>query len=761
MPKYLVTSSSHFEPFTYEELVRPVAHMQQIHDATQDAYDTLSLETNALANYITNNPEDYDAKVMYDNYVNKLNTLQNNLQRNGINGQTRRDLSDARAGYASDITRIARAIQNRQERSKEYWDARHKNPDLVVGKDPGLSGLNDYLKDDNYGMNWFSYDSAKFEKEVYDETKARAQQMLRGLQDPNSVIKNPALVDQLTRVITQGFTNKELEQAGVLVDAVINLTPEQREAVYENSDISPVASLLAESLINRYDATGIRNSDVALEERQRLLNRGKAGWVGGVMAPDVKDFKDAQYEQQQKYAAMRYQHALANSSKKQEEPKKNPTSMGMTMNIMAPGYEAMSKATRSEGKAFENGQTKTVMLPDGTSRTVTNEFDLSDLVYSTRGRDLIRSNFGGYDIALSPRQNKEVNTPYTFKRPSASEAKKYGITEDNGIIVRDKKTGKIVDDLTQAFNSEIKTYNEQVDFYKNQEGDILKSAISPEKQAKLRKDNDYPDVLPWSDFYDYSVTRNYLGEYSPGILVGNDTAHDYARENLALNFIGQYNSHRNSKGEMSPGSRFAIHKVGEGGLSHSTDTYKMEDVLGTKNKGSEIRSDTIRDISALPEDVIGYGDNGEQRIRFRSSLHNDSTFDTSPIAFGPKVETKFKSMQRPVAEAMRPLNDPAWAMYASDAEQRRWAATIYNMLGSDREVFPIVDLGNGNYRPAVPAEIVRNSSFRAALRNAVTQNYINLMLSDVRSEIQREHEQHTGETNANALSPVYYNTGIL
>lgn len=752
MPKYLVTSSSHFDPFTYEELVRPVQHMQQVHDAAQDAYDTLNIETNALSHYISNNREDKEAKALYDNYVQKLSSLQDNLWNNGVTGQTKRDLSAARTGYASDITRLAKAIQDRQERSKEYWDTKRKNPDLVMGPDPGRSGLDAYLHDDNFGRNWYSYDSAQFEKDVFNETKNRAQQMLRGLQDPNSVIKNPALEGELTRVITQGLTNAEVDAAGRVVDYTINMTPEEREAFYESKGVSPIIQTLSESLINRYDSTGIRTSDVDATERQRLLNRGKAGWVGGIMAPDVKDFKDPVYEQRQKMALMNYQHSLSQQDQPQVNP---PTSMGSTISIQAPGYADMANSTKSEGESFKNNQTKTVMLPDGTSRTVANEYQMTDLVYGTRGREIIRSNFGGYDIALSPRQNRKVDTPYTFKRPSSQEAKKYGISEDTGIVVRDKKTGKIIDDLTKAFSTESQTLADQVAFYKNQEGDVLKSAISPEKQAKLRKDNDYPDVMPWSDFYDYSMTRNHTGEYSPGILVGNDTAHDYARENLSLNLIGQYNSHRDDKGVVSPGSRFAIHKVNSKGLGHSNETFTIEDVLGTKNKGSEIRHDTLRDISALPEDIIGYGDGREQRIRFRSSMHNDSVFDVNPIAFGPKVATVFKTLQQPVADAMLPLEDPAWALNADDKTQATWASTIYNMLGADSDLFPMVYFGENQARPAVPYEIIHNPQFREQLRNAITQRLINPYLADIRSEIQREHEQHVGESSTKAASPVF------
>ena len=75
MPRYLVTSGSHFTPFSYDELAKPIMQVQEAHNAAQDAYDTLSLETNALGRYISDNPGDSKAKALYDNYINKLTTF--------------------------------------------------------------------------------------------------------------------------------------------------------------------------------------------------------------------------------------------------------------------------------------------------------------------------------------------------------------------------------------------------------------------------------------------------------------------------------------------------------------------------------------------------------------------------------------------------------------------------------------------------------------------------------------------------------------
>ena len=111
MAKYLVTSGSSFEPFTYYQLVKPIAQMAEAHRSAQDAYDTITTESEALRRYIEQEPNDSAARSMYNNYMNRLNSLQQNLWDNGYTAQTRRDLSAARAGYASDITRLGTAVK--------------------------------------------------------------------------------------------------------------------------------------------------------------------------------------------------------------------------------------------------------------------------------------------------------------------------------------------------------------------------------------------------------------------------------------------------------------------------------------------------------------------------------------------------------------------------------------------------------------------------------------------------------------------------
>ena len=301
MPKFLVTSGSYFQPFTYDELSKPIMQTVEAHNAAQDAYDQLSMETSALGRYITENPDDVNAKRMYDSYLAKLNSLQDNLWNNGYNAATRRDLASARAGYASDITRLQAAIKARQERSQEYWKTRHEHPDMIMGRDPGESGLDNYLFNDLYGRDYYSYSGNDFAKMVGAEASARASEMLN---DPQ-VKKNPMLVGYLQMIERDGFTNKQVDDAYAAV----------RNAVA--GDVSSVANLdfatgiLANVLMSNLESSGAKGN-VSQDEFNRLLDYGKIGLSQAVGKTKVSTVADLQWAEQQKIAREneRYQHQL-------------------------------------------------------------------------------------------------------------------------------------------------------------------------------------------------------------------------------------------------------------------------------------------------------------------------------------------------------------------------------------------------------------------------------------------------------------------
>ena len=66
MARYIATSGSYFEPFTYEQLAAPLQQATEAVNTTADAYDQMNLEASALEEYLQREPNDSRAREMYN-----------------------------------------------------------------------------------------------------------------------------------------------------------------------------------------------------------------------------------------------------------------------------------------------------------------------------------------------------------------------------------------------------------------------------------------------------------------------------------------------------------------------------------------------------------------------------------------------------------------------------------------------------------------------------------------------------------------------
>ena len=154
MPKFIATSSSYFEPFSYDELVKPVAHMQEAHNAAQENADTLAMQAGAIGSMLDDSSP--RAKKLYDDYMTSLNNFVDDLMQNGYNANTRRGLSKLRTTYGTDITKINAAITKKAEAVKQYDEDVKKDKTLMTSKDPRSLSLDEWL-DNPYAGNYDSY----------------------------------------------------------------------------------------------------------------------------------------------------------------------------------------------------------------------------------------------------------------------------------------------------------------------------------------------------------------------------------------------------------------------------------------------------------------------------------------------------------------------------------------------------------------------------------------------------------------------------
>ena len=152
MANYSLVTTSTFQPFTYQELVAPVAHQQQVLDNLAEQYDKLSSQADVLeamgANDRDKNSGTYQR---YKNYSDQLRAEADNLYRFGLNSESRQRLSDLRRMYNTEIVPIQNAWNKREQEATDQMKAQLANPSLMFTRDARNSNLDEYIKNPTGG----------------------------------------------------------------------------------------------------------------------------------------------------------------------------------------------------------------------------------------------------------------------------------------------------------------------------------------------------------------------------------------------------------------------------------------------------------------------------------------------------------------------------------------------------------------------------------------------------------------------------------
>ena len=154
MSKYIVTNSSHFKPFTYDELVKPIAQYTEAYNKSVEDTDALAMQAGAIGSMIDD--KSTVARGLYDSFMSDTEGLVDDLASNGYNINTANQLSNLRRRYGQDITKINAAITNKAAAVKRYDDELSKDKTLITQIDPRTLSVDDWMENP-YAGNYKSY----------------------------------------------------------------------------------------------------------------------------------------------------------------------------------------------------------------------------------------------------------------------------------------------------------------------------------------------------------------------------------------------------------------------------------------------------------------------------------------------------------------------------------------------------------------------------------------------------------------------------
>lgn len=206
MPNYSLVLDTKFKPFSYQEMLAPVMAATQAHQALEAEYGDLATKANVWERMANEQSDPYAYK-MYKTYSDDLESMADQLARNGLNPASRRSMLNMKARYSSEILPIENAYKRREELAAEQRKAIAANPTLRYQRMAGQMSLDDFIRNPSldYGE---SYSGALLTQQV----SQAAANLQRALTDKGQLQKL-GLPYQYERMLQYGATPSQVLSA--------------------------------------------------------------------------------------------------------------------------------------------------------------------------------------------------------------------------------------------------------------------------------------------------------------------------------------------------------------------------------------------------------------------------------------------------------------------------------------------------------------------------------------------------------------------
>lgn len=143
MANYSLVLNTKFKPFSYQEMLAPVAAATQAHQELENQYGELSAKA-SIWEEMANEQTDPHAYKMYKTYASDLERQAEQLAREGLSTSSRKSIMEMRSRYGREIVPIENAYKARAEEIKEQLAGRAQG--MVYEGDASMASLDRYLK---------------------------------------------------------------------------------------------------------------------------------------------------------------------------------------------------------------------------------------------------------------------------------------------------------------------------------------------------------------------------------------------------------------------------------------------------------------------------------------------------------------------------------------------------------------------------------------------------------------------------------------
>lgn len=266
MARVIATSSSRYNPITFDEMVKPLMMQEQAHQQAETNYLEMANKLSTIKNQI--NPEvDSELYNMYNELDNTLQSQASELSKNGLTNNVKNNIFNLRKAYIDKMVPVEQAIQARASDTERLNSMYDKDNSIMSNYDPRTSSLSSYIKNPNRRFDYISG------KEVTSRIGA-AIQNYKGLLTSQSKWEDTA----------DGQLIQKIEQYG--------LTPAIIQEIRNNPEKHPAISNIINDVTSSYNIEDWDDRELVNEE---LIRRAYEGLNYGIGQTKTEIRNNADY----------------------------------------------------------------------------------------------------------------------------------------------------------------------------------------------------------------------------------------------------------------------------------------------------------------------------------------------------------------------------------------------------------------------------------------------------------------------------------
>ena len=149
MANNYATQSAEFQPFTFDQLIKPVLMADQEHKAIEDKMGEVDMKRALIAGQINQEKDDkaYETQRLYEE---ELRNASDALSTQGLRGLDRKKFLNLSAKYNSEIAPIERAIQSRNDLKKLQTQAEMADSSTIISEMASDLSLDTFIENPEY-----------------------------------------------------------------------------------------------------------------------------------------------------------------------------------------------------------------------------------------------------------------------------------------------------------------------------------------------------------------------------------------------------------------------------------------------------------------------------------------------------------------------------------------------------------------------------------------------------------------------------------